>query len=265
MIRALRKARGITSDALARGAGLSRTTVSHIENNRPIQHDFTTIECVLDYLERFAPVPAMARQAILSHFNYREVPDLPGPADVAHAVESWRDPFHAAPHPAYLVCCANRIHDYNELAVHMLGAPRETLLARQLTVFDLAFDPHIRNGIEIVDEEIFLRQMVQVLKSAAVRMLDCDWCREHLNEALARHPKLAALWASIGADELIQVGVRTMGPLTVRHPAGWELRFTVLATDLVTDPRFRAVQYVPMDEATAGVCFNLCRRASGSD
>lgn len=261
-LRLLRRERGLNGDDLARWAGVSRTTLSHLENDVSEHRSKKTIENILKALDAVKPLTAVERKAFLAAFGYCDEDSLPTTADIGKAVQAWQDLFKESHQPAYLVDYAQRIHDWNDLALRLLGIEDKHLIPADITVFDLTFNPVLQRGIVLLNAEDFMPHMIAVTKSEFLPFLETDWCRKCLEKAWADYPVFKHLWDSVPDSALPNVNVHAMGPLLLRDRDDPErqLSFQLLGTDLVQDPRFRIIQYMPLDEETSLRCFRLSKR-----
>jgi transcriptional regulator with XRE-family HTH domain len=254
---ALRKRRKLSNLDLAERARVSPTTLSRLENDHIDHPERQTLDRVLSALNQVKAVSLAERRSVLAAFGYKEDDALPSALDICRAVASWAEPFKAAPFPAYLADCAQRIHDWNGLVLRLLGVADRGMLPPKFTVFDLAFNPAYQGGMTVPNRREFIPEMVRVMKSEFLPFRGRDWCRECVSQARRRYREFDEVWGSIPDADLGAMSIRSMGPLVLRHPSGSVLRFQIVDTDLVSDRRFQAVQYTPPDAETSATCFAL--------
>ena len=255
-LRSLRQERGLTQEQLADLAGISAPTLIGIEKGKIDPPKRQTLEDVLGALEEAKPLTAAERQRVLEPFRYSDVPSLPTPEDVKAAVRTFASEFDRMPFPAYLVDYPQRIHDWNDVALRFLGTDRSRA-PRDLTVFDLAFNPRVQAGFEVEGAEEFLMKLVKMMKDEFTPFLGLPWCATCVEAARRAYPLFGQLWDRVPAEAVKPVAVRKMGPLVLRDRSGNRWTFELIGTDLVTDRRFRVVQYQPLDKETAAFCHDL--------
>lgn len=254
-LRALRKARRLSAQSLAAEAGISPTTLSHLENDQISQPDRETLEAILSILDHGRELSASERDGVLAPFGYRDGSRLPNAQDIAQALTAW-EPYAHLTLPSYLVDYAQRVHAWNALALGFLGA--DTLQTRsQWTVFDIAFSDDFQGAVVVENRDVFMREFVEMVKREFVPFTGEAWLKECLEAAWAKYPEFRRLWDAIPDETLTPVSLRTLGPVSFSIGERRGLRFKIVGTDLVSDPRFRVVQYIPFDEETALRCFAL--------
>lgn len=125
---------------------------------------------------------------------------------------------------------------------------------KNITTFDLAFNTTYKAALMIENRADFLPQMVYVMKREFAPFRSEAWCIECIEKAQEDYPELKQLWDIIPDEGLQALGLRTMGPIHLQVANGNRLKFQLLGTDFAFDPRFRIVQYIPLDEATMRQC-----------
>lgn len=256
-LRELRKSRSFSIEQLAADAEISAPALSHIENGLVEQPKLDTLRKLFSVLNEKSDVLFSERKMILEGFGYKCLGDLPNTTDIKHAVKAWSVPFKQTGLPAYLVDYAQRVHDINDVALRFLGIDPEVEASFGWTVFDLAFNERFQNNVIITNRDEFILQMVKVMKSEFVSLMAEEWCINCIRDTQSNYPIFKTIWESINASETPEVGVRTMGPIHLSIDGMGDLSFDLVGTDLISDPRFRAIQYIPCDSNTYQKCFSL--------
>ena len=256
-LRKLRKARKISIEDLAADAGISAPALSHIENSQVEQPNLATLKKLLTALNEREDVLFSESKLILEGYGYKSHSGLPNATDIKQAIKAWAVPFKSTALPAYLVDYAQRVHDMNNVALSFLGVDTENENIAEWTVFDLAFSERLQNNITITNRDEFIVQMVRTMKSEFAPLMAENWCTDCICNAQNKYPMFKTIWETIQAAELPEVGVRTMGPICLSISGFGNLSFDLVGTDLISDPRFRAIQYIPRDAETYEKCFHL--------
>lgn len=249
-IRDLRTERKLSIESLAGDADLTPLALSNLEL-KSVHPKRETLIKILDSLDTTQAVPIGKRRALLEAFGYLDAPVLPNSDDIQRAVEAWQQPFQDIPYPAYLVDFAQRIHDWNDRALLLMGQPREKLVG--VTVFDLMFSPQQRGTLRLLNEEELIQKTVRQLWNEYQPFADQAWCKECLEKARKRYPHFGTLYDRCAGSEITDIDVRTLEPVLFATPDGHTVTFKIIGTDLVSDPRFRAIQYIPVETETARV------------
>lgn len=247
VLRRLRQERGLSIESLAAEADLTTVALSHIERKsvRPQRENLLRI---LGVLENVSPLLLADRQAILAAFGYRDNPGLPNAGDIETAVAAWRRTYQDASVPAYLVDIAQRIHDWNDLCLLLLGERRENLDG--LTVFDLLFSDFAQRRLPVTNAAEVLDKTVAMMGNEFQAYAGQPWVEECLQSARQAYPLFGQVYDRVSQEVPTPIAIRTIEPVCFAGPQGTQLRFRIVGVDLVSDPRFRAVQYVPLDAPT---------------
>lgn len=250
IIRRLRKERALTLESLAAEADITPLALSNIElrSSHPQRSNLIRL---LDALDKAKHVPVEDRRAVLDSFGYTDTPGLPHATDIEKAIKAWQHPFKEAPYPAYLVDFAQRIHDWNDQALSLIG--EEVAHPEDLTVFDLMFAPPTRGDLRLANEEEIVTKTVAYMWSEYRPFCNEPWYHACIAAAEAKYPLFGNLYEGLTDADFVPVDVRALEPVIFEAPGGVRLSFKIIGVDLVSDPRFRAVQYIPMDTATARI------------
>lgn len=182
---------------------------------------------------------------------------LPNARDIANACDVCQEELHGVPYPAYLVDCGQRLHAWNRYAPQLLGITSEQ--ARDdgygnATVLDLAFNQDYRAASRIVNGEAFLPIMVAVMRSEFQVFLHEPWCNALVTRYRRDVPGFDALWDHPYMLPPQKTATRTMGPLVLNVEGIGNVTFRLWGNDFIHDPRFRIVQYIPVDAKTLRAC-----------
>jgi hypothetical protein len=246
---------------------LSPEALSNLERGLTRQPPLETLETLLDALHHVAPVPLTQRNAVREAWGYRPRFPLPTDEEIAWARQQWQQETATIPYPAYLVDCAQRLLIWNDHARKLIGLQaNDPLLARfqHMTVFDLAFSPDHLATFQVANRDAFLAQVVFVLKCEFLPYMQEPWFADCIAVPRQRYPQFRDLWDAIPPQELPPLGQRTMGPLVYRHRSGQVLHFRLLGAEFIGDPRFRGVQYIPLDAVTMQQCGQWAAADSGT-
>jgi PAS domain-containing protein len=257
VLRTLRRERALTIHTARQWSPLSPEALSNLERGVTRQPPLETLERLLDALHQVAPVPLAQRNAVRDAWGYRPRFPLPTADEIAWAQQQWQAESAAIPYPAYLVDCAQRLLIWNDHARKLLGVPAtDPLLARlqHVTIFDLAYDPTYGAISQVENRDSFLATLVYVLKCEFLPYRDEPWFAACIDAPRARYPAFRAQWDAIPQHALQPLGQRTMGPMIYHHRDGGRLCFRLLGAEFLGDPRFRGVQYIPLDSATMQQC-----------
>lgn len=260
-LRELRKLRKLNLDDVAGQAEIAFKTVQEIETGITKQPSYPVVEKILDAITELSPenppTPAQ-KQNIMHYFGYRISFPKPTSKEVQSAVERWRKDNFDVPYPAYLVDCSQKVLDWNIFAPRLLGLTYShpaTQFYKQATVYDLAFNLSVRRGFHFDKAEEYLASLVSLMKYEFEPFSEEDWCVETLNKAKKEYPEFAQMWDNTVVSLVNEVSYRTMKPLHIVNPNdGSILKFRLMGADFVNDPRFRSVQYLPLDTLTMQHC-----------
>ena len=256
-IRDLRRARNCSIELAAAEADITTLALSNIElkGAKPQRENLLKI---LSYLDFITPIPFAERRELLGAFGYLDTPSLPHALDVEQAVAAWQEPFKNAQFPSYIADYAQRIHDWNNLALLLIGPTAESL--KEITVFDLLFSPAARGNVRLLNEEEVVTKMIGDMWLEFQEFKDEPWCIECLQAARQKYPLFSQLYDSCaGRSQKATMDIRGMEPIILADKEGNAMRFSLVATDLVSDPRFRVIQYIPQDQASAGLLARLIK------
>lgn len=252
LLRQLRNERHLSLEYLAGEAGITTLALSNVElhSSKPQRDNLLRI---LDVLEKAAPLSIGNRKAVLESFGYTDNLGLPNQLDIDRAIDTWRQAFNNAPYPAYLVDIAQRIHDWNRQAMVLLNRQEEDLAG--LTLFDLMFDLPTHGDIKALNHEEIVKKTIPLVMVDYLRYGEQDWCGRVIAEAEAKYPAFRELWpdfaaSALAAMDLSSSDITSTMPVMLVNPAGDAMNFQVVGIDMVSDPRFRVVQYVPLDMPT---------------
>lgn len=258
-LRALRRerrdkhAKRLTIERLAEEVGCDYRTLSDIERGIAQRPPLETLHRILNTLSKFAPVSTEDKNIVLNAYGYHSILDFPTPDEIEKACRDWNERYHHLRLPSYLVISlSQQLLSWNRYAPLILGikygaSELETL--KGITILDLAFNPQFIAASRIENGEEFLPKLVRIIKSEMQLFRYESWYQDFVAENSQKYPLFKTIWESL-PDDLPSVDVRTIGPVHVRHPNGKLLKFQLLGIDFVDDPRFRAVQYHPVDSVT---------------
>ena len=263
ILRLLRKNRRLSIEAVAAEAGITSAALSRIETGLVMQPELKTLEKIhdvftgekIDNVFTSEELPFTEWAPVLEGFGYSSYKGLPSPSDIRQATKTWATPLRMFPLPAYLVDYAQRVHAWNDVALRFLGISNDSQELNNLTLYDLAFDCRFQSAFEIKARDEFILHMVTILKSEAVPLMAEEWCIKCINDAKSKYPEMREIWDNIPDENLMSSPVRTMGPITLAFDSANIVQFNLLGTDLVSDHRFRVIQYIPLNEETAQKCF----------
>jgi len=253
-LRRLRTERGLSIEDLAYKADITPLALSNIELKSAKPQRETLIR-ILIALEAASSVPVLVRRELLELHGYTDAPSVPNQTDIDRAVEVWQAPFKDAPFPAYLVDFTQRIHDWNDQALVFVGKHKEDLAG--FTLFDLLFSPQTRGMAVLENEEEIVTKTVAHMREEYLPFAGTEWCTRLLNEQFSRYPRFKHLYDTVPPLETQSIDIRGMEPAIFSGPEGTSLKFRIVGIDIVSDPRFRAVQYVPLDSQTMQVMTQL--------
>jgi hypothetical protein len=120
---------------------------------------------------------------------------------------------------------------------------------RQRTDFDLAFNPDFIASSRTENHKEFFPNLISTLKAEMQIFRYEKWYEDLILQTGERYPIFKQLWESL-PNNLPSADVRTHGPIHIRHPNGNLLKFQLVGIDFVDDPRFRVVEYRPIDSTT---------------
>ncbi len=256
-LRALRKARKKSMVDIAAEACITYKTLAQIETGVTERPTKETLEKILTALDQISVVSSEERRAVFDAFDYKEALPLPTDDEIAWECRKWQEDYQNVPHPAYFVDFAQRLLHWNRYIPRFLGLKHDDPGMRRfknITTFDLAFNPFYKATTMIENRADFLPQMVYVIKREFQPFRAQTWCVECIEKAQQNYPEFRAVWDAIPEEGLQSLGLRTMGPLHLRVTNGNLLKFQLLGTDFAFDPRFRSVQYIPLDDITMRQC-----------
>ncbi|MEI6478280.1 MAG: helix-turn-helix domain-containing protein [bacterium] len=253
-IRELRKERGLSIEALANEAGITAVALSNIELKSAAPQRSTILK-LLDCLDSTLPIPVEKRREITDAFGYIDIPGVPNQHDIDKAVQAWQKPFKNTPYPAYILDRVQRIHDWNDQMLAFIGEDIQDLKGR--TIFDLLFDGRSRGVVNLVNEEEVVTKMVRHMRKEYRPYMDEEWCKQCLADARAKYPLFGELFDTLPDEGSPALDLRATGPIILRDKEGHTLHFQIVGIDLISDPRFGVVQYIPLDKETAQILTNL--------
>lgn len=248
LLRNLRDERNLGSNDFA--TIVSATTLSRLENGHSTTAKRITVMAILDRLDEASPVSFITKKKILELYGFSPDGTVPDRIDIRNALMLWRERKDSH-YPSYLVDYAQRIHDWNQASLSLLGLSSISEIPKGITVFDLAFDPRYQQGLEIENGEEFLVSMVNIMKREFTPFMHLDWCKDCIKKARGKYEVFGTIWDSLPQPIKQEVGIRVISPLRIRTNTGHILTFTLLGADLIEDPRFRIVQYIPDPETAA--------------
>ena len=266
LIRQLRIERKVNNKAMSRdvfvaNADISKLTLSNIENGKLNIAEQKTIKEILRVLGEVKEVPNAYRARILGTYGFKDSSNLPCAEDVLVAIQAWQ-PLKLSAWPGYLIDYANRIHDWNETALRLIGLDNNSEELNELTVFDIAFGEDFQKRItdvEIINRDEFLSILTKDIKSEYRNYADDEWCIKCIALAKKKYSKFEQLWNSITDEEIIDLDVRVLRPLDISVRGLGVLNFKIVGSVVAVnlDHRFRAVQYEPLNKETSDKCFAL--------
>ena len=255
----MRKARKISQAKLGKAACLSKVTLSKLENGQIDQPKKETLQEIIRVLHDVEEISMVDRKIILGVFGFSEGSTLPCAKDIDNAIRVWQ-PLKSSKYPAYLIDFANRIHDWNEPALRLIGLSSNSDELAGLTVFDLAFGEELQRlntGIKLTNRKEFLSILTRDIKSEYRDYATEEWCISCVDRAKQKYPEFELLWNEIVDEELDDFETRVLEPIHLSARGYGALKFKIVGTDVTVDHRFRAVKYEPLDKVTGDKCFAL--------
>lgn len=246
------KHRRLSMEVLADKAGLDYRAVFDIEHGKTRRPSWDTLVRLLDALNEFLPVSPDDRAGVFSCYGYRSAPPKPTDGECQAAALEWQREYQHIKLPMYLVDFTQRLIAWNEFAPRILGMTSDQAEIQQfkdITTFDLAFGARYIAASRIVNGDEFLPLLIRTIKAEMQEFRNEAWYIELIQDASERYPLFKELW-NAAPDVQPPVSVRQHGPIAIRHSDGAILKFQLLGIDFVNDPRFRVVQYHPVDEPT---------------
>jgi transcriptional regulator with XRE-family HTH domain len=257
-LRELRKERKVSLLNLALDISSTAKTLSRIENDTTEQPSRELIQSIFDALDTYLPVKFKDRHFVFSAYKYKLSFPLPSPSETEEAIKHWRDTYSIVPFPAYLVDFSQRLLEWNRLAPRLLGINYDnpqTSLFENVTIFDVTFGLASK-FVEIVNREEYIPELIRTMKSEFIPYVGEPWYEPRISEAKQKYPEFAKIWNSLpDGENLIAPELGNTIPISIK-PSEKEglLRFRLLRVDFATDPRFRVVQWIPIDEITHLQC-----------
>lgn len=245
-IRHLRKERGFSLESLAMEADLTTLALSNIEL-RSVKPQRDNLLKILTVLDKASSIKITDRRRILGAFGYEDLPSLPNELDISRAVKTWQAPFGNSPYPAYLVDISQRVHAWNGRAVLLLGERVEHL--GSITLFDLMFAP-FSHQLKLINADEVIFKTVAHIANDWHTFKGQSWCEGYIAQARGKYPRFEEILEKIAIEEVATLDVSAMEPVILQSPTGRQMQFRVVGMDMVSDPRFRIVQYIPLDTTT---------------
>jgi len=247
IIRNLRQERNLSIESLALESGITPLALSNLERHSTRTQRENLIK-ILDALEKAKSLLISERRSVLECSGYTDTLGLPNNLDIARAVAVWQETFGKVPYPAYLIDVAQRLHEWSAITLTLLGRNANSLSGT--TLFDLMFSLPEHSQLRLVNEGEVVFKVVLHIWNDCHTYGNQDWCQAYLKEAEKKYPAFKELYDSVERTDLSLLDVSTMGPVLFSDPKGNILRFQVVGVDMVSDPRFRIVQYLPIDVST---------------
>lgn len=241
-----------TLENVAEKAGITSRALSDIERGETLKPERATLINVLNAINSFTKVTASERNTVFEAFGYSPIIEPPSDAECAQVIKMWREQYSNIRLPMYLVDFTQRLLAWNEYAPRILGMRDGDVRLqrlRNITIFDLAFNPLFIAASKITNGGDFLLQMVSIMKAEMQMFQNEPWYEDLIDRSKSDYPLFKELWENL-PTKLPTVPVRTMGPLHVQYREGSILKFQLLGIDFADDPRFRTVQYHPYDGET---------------
>lgn len=255
-LRQLREERKLSMETVAYESGITYKALSKIELNTTQRPDKDTVDSMLDTLHAAQPISYKERNDVLNAYHYVSSSPLATKEEIAWARELWPKNFYN-PYPGYLVDCSQRLLDWNRYAPRLIGLtygdPRMEEF-RGITIFDLALNPDYIAATLIANPEEFLTSTIYVIKRVLAPYQEEPWFIDRIEQTKHNYPLFEEIWDSIPFESIGPFGQIIIDPVHIRHPEGYLLKFQILGTFFVDDPRFHSVQYTPIDTDTMRQC-----------
>lgn len=204
---------------------------------------------LLDALDRASPLSLQDRHAALEEFGYIDAYNLPNDLDIRRAIQSWEEIFKDMPYPAHLVDFVQRVHTWNTPAIPLFGGTPQEI--GEVTLFDLMFGIDERRTYTMSNGDDVIPLTVRQIWNNAQLSLGQEWSDRYIERARQQYPDFAKLYDSVSESEVEILDLTGTGPAIFKDKSGRTLTLRIIGADLVSDPRFRSVQMVPLDAETA--------------
>jgi transcriptional regulator with XRE-family HTH domain len=231
---------------------LSSRTVSNLERGSSERPSLATLHVILNALDKFAPVLIEDKNIVLNAYGYHSILEHPTPEEVERICSEWQGDYSNLKLPAYLISFSQQLLAWNSFAPLILGIKHDSPKLKSfsgITIFDLAFNPEFIGTSHLENGEEFFPKMIRTIKAELQSFRYESWYDDLITQTGQKYPLFKVLWESL-PDDLPPINVREHGPVHVRHPNGKLLKFQLVGIDYAGDPRFRVVQYQPIDSIT---------------
>ncbi len=249
-------------------AGIEPRALRNIENGISVPK-IKTLDAILTALDAYYPLTHQEKSEVWTGYGMNldfnaQPTELPDEAVVQQAVGSWQS-FPGIqnllpPAPAILSDIAHRVLDFNALLTKFsrlaFEAPQHSAV-RNSTIYDMIFrfGPKFSGSNNIVNGSEVLPSIVANWKTELWPYRREAWYWPHVNEARTLYPEFKLLWDSIPDVPPEFPPTRKAPTLVVRSPrTKLLLSFGILQHNMITDPRFRIIHLVPVDETTTLQC-----------
>lgn len=242
----------LTIARLAEEAGFDYRTVSDIERGVAQRPPLETLHRILKTLSKFEPVSTDDKNIVINAFGYHSMFEHPTPEEVERICSEWQGNYSNLKLPAYLISFSQQLLAWNRFAPLILGIKHDSPKLKSfsgITIFDLAFNPEFIGTSHLENGEEFFPKMIRTIKAELQSFRYESWYDDLITQTGQKYPLFKVLWESL-PDDLLPINVREHGPVHVRHPNGKLLKFQLVGIDYAGDPRFRVVQYQPIDSIT---------------
>lgn len=242
----------LTLESLASAAGFDYRTISDIERGVAQRPPLETLHRIFTTLEQFGTVSVEDRNTVLQAYGYHPILIPPTDAEIAQASAAWAEQYCHMKLPGYLVTYTQHLVAWNRYALLILNITDNERIVKQfrnITIFDLAFNPLFIAASRIENAKEFIPKLLYTVKAEMQMFRYEKWYQDLIAETSQQYSLFKTIWESLPED-LPSVNVRTHGPIHITHPDGELLKFQILGIDFASDPRFRVVQYHPADSST---------------
>ena len=249
LLRDLRKQRGLTLEQVANEIDITPLALSNIER-KGAKPQRGNLIALLDELNKIDPLTLQERRSMLAHYGYTDtaVPPNPNRKDQERAKAIWAKSFQKMATPAYLVDVEQVVLDFNDLALTLMN--RTTEQVKGVTLYDLLFSEDAAGELEIVNREEVIFKTVVHIWSDYLPFQNEQWCKDSIARAKQRYPMFSQIYDTVAESNFMLKDVSVMEPVILKDAKDRVFRFRLVGLDIVGDPRFRVVQYIPMDGET---------------
>jgi len=242
-IRELRKERALSIEALANEAGITAVALSNIETKQAHPQRNTLLKLIRCLENVLSLLPSIRRSLVYS-YGYTDVYDAPTPPEITTAITAWELQFKNTSFPAYVIDMTMKIHTANRA---MLGLMDESGQARtDLWVYDLIFSPPLKKGLRLEGTYQLTYNLVAYIWFDHQPYFRESWWQESLLKGRKKYPLFGELIDGFSSGTLPLPELETMEPVTFTLADGSKLTYGILSANVVEDPRFRSIQFIPM-------------------